>query len=179
MHGSVLAFADEVLGADQVKGRTVLEAGSYDVNGSVRPLVERWGPASYIGTDAQPGPGVDVVCTAEELPERFGQADVVLSAEMLEHAEGWQAAMRGLIGALAPGGLLVLTTRSPGFPYHPFPGDFWRFPVPVMRAILECAGLAVERCEPDPEAPGVFAVARKPADWSPAFAWDHIEAEAV
>jgi hypothetical protein len=75
--------------------------------------------------------------------------------------------VRGLVDATADGGVLVLTTRSPGFPYHPHPEDFHRFPVEAMREILGAAGLDIERCEadPDPASPGVFAVARKPGGW--------------
>lgn len=177
MHPSVLAFAEGALCEADVKGRAVLEAGAYDVNGSVRPLVEALGPASYIGTDMTAGPGVDVVCAASGLPARFGRADVVISTEMLEHAADWQGSVAGMVSVLAEGGLLVLTTRSPGFPYHPFPDDFWRFPVETMRDILAGAGLLVERCEADPEAPGVFAVARKPEGWRPLSGWQDIEVE--
>jgi len=86
---------------------------------------------------------------------------------MLEHAESWRAAMRGLIGVLAEGGILVLTTRGPGFPVHGHPGDYWRFTVPAMRQILEAARLQVLACVPDtdPASPGVFCKARKPQRW--------------
>jgi SAM-dependent methyltransferase len=114
------------------------------------------------------GPGVDEVCSAEQLPVYWSGADVVISMEMLEHAPDWQSAMLGMIEILAPGGVLVLTTRSAGFPRHEHPEDHWRFPVESMRTILDAAGLTVERCEPDPDpaSPGVFAKARKPDGWS-------------
>lgn len=174
MHPSAMAFACSALTAEDVAGNCVLEAGALDVNGSVRPHVEALGPFEYIGTDMRAGPGVDVVCAAEDLPGRWLLAgaprvfDVVISTEMLEHAADWQAAMRGLVDAVADGGILVLTTRSAGFPRHEHPEDHWRFPVESMRQILLAAGLTVERCEPDPDpaSPGVFAKARKPAGWS-------------
>jgi len=166
VHPSAMAFACSALTADDVRGKAVIEAGAYDVNGSVRPHVESLGPASYTGTDMRPGPGVDQVADAADLPE--GSADVVVSTEMLEHARDWQAAVRGLAGAVAEGGVLVLTTRSAGFPLHGYPDDHHRFPVESMREILDAAGLTVERCEPDPDpaSPGVFARARKPQGWS-------------
>jgi methyltransferase family protein len=167
LHPSALDFGGTALEPGEIAGQLVIESGALDVNGSVRPAIEARGPARYIGTDMRPGPGVDVVCAAEHLPVTFGYntAGVVITMEMLEHAEDWQAAMTGLIHVLAPGGPLVITTRSEGAGYHAHPGDFWRFSVPAMTGILQSAGLQVERCEPDPENPGVFAKARKPRNW--------------
>ena len=175
MHASAMAFACSALTAEDVAGKHVVEAGALNVNGSVRSHVEALGPSLYVGTDMRPGPGVDFVVAAEELPERgamrpdlAGTADVVVSTEMLEHAADWQAAMRGMIGTLREGGVLVLTTRSEGFPLHGYPDDHWRFSVEAMSAIIKAAGLDVERLEADPQPghPGVFVRARKPAGWT-------------
>ena len=133
-----------------MKGRRVVEAGAYDYNGTVRRVYEAMGPASYLATDAQPGPGVDLVCPAEKLPDllgdgsrRRGDLDGDAGAR-----GGWRAAVTGMVRVLAPGGLLLLTTRSPGFPYHPHPGDHWRFTVDDMDGIAEACGLEVVRLEP-------------------------------
>jgi hypothetical protein len=184
MHPTAMAFAVSAL-AGECRGKTVVEAGAFDVNGSVRPHVEMTlGPASYTSTDMRIGPGVNVACLAEELPALFDAADVVISTEMLEHAADWKAAMSGMIEILAPGGVLVLTTRSEGFPVHGYPDDHWRYSVDAMRVILAAAGLDVERCEPDPDpqSPGVFAKARKPAGWTwpdVSAAWDSAGVTAV
>jgi hypothetical protein len=86
---------------------------------------------------------------------------------MLEHAGDWRDAVTGMARILAPGGLLLLTTRSPGFPHHPHPEDHWRFSVDHMDGIAEACSLEVLRLEPDPDwnCPGVFLLARKPLDW--------------
>ena len=167
MHPSALEYAATALTGADVKGRHVAEAGAYNVNGSARQAIEALGPASYTGTDITAGPGVDQVLDAASLHE-LGKFDVVVSTEMLEHAEDWQAAMAGMIRALAPGGTLLLTTRSVGFPYHGYPSDCWRFSVDAMAAILEAAKLDVldVRPDPDPASPGVFATARKPDGWT-------------
>lgn len=173
-----MAFATQCLTWEAVAGKTVLEAGSLDVNGSVRGHAESLGPASYTGTDMRAGPGVDVVCAAEDLPGRFGQCepDVLISTEMLEHAPDWRAAMTGMAAVLAPGGLLLLTARGPGFPVHGYPEDYWRFTPETMGEILAACGLEVIRLEADDPMPGVLALARKtgePGDLS------GIEAEPV
>jgi SAM-dependent methyltransferase len=169
VHPSAYIFATTALDDADVAGRRVVEAGAYEYNGSARRVIAAMGPASYLGTDSQPGPGVDLVCPAEKLPGTLGEgaADVVVSTEMLEHAEDWRGAAAGMARVLAPGGLLLLTTRSPGFPNHPHPEDHWRFTVDHMDGIAEALGLEVLRLEPDPDPwqPGVFLLARKPAGW--------------
>jgi len=182
-----MTFIAAALGPNEVTGKTVIEAGSLNVNGSARDHVEALQPAMYLGTDMRAGPGVDMVCAAEMLPGRLGdlKADVLISTECLEHAEEWQGALDGMIRVLKPGGTLVLTTRGPGFPVHGYPSDYWRFPVPVMRKLLEAAHLQVEVCVPDtdPQSPGVFAKAVKPSLWRRPHGlrelWDKAGVEAV
>ena len=73
-----------------------LEIGSYDVNGSVRPLVAVLKPREYIGVDLRPGPGVDVVCDAcsGALADRYGRFDIVIATETLEHVQSWPRFVR-------------------------------------------------------------------------------------
>lgn len=169
MHETAATFVREALTADEIRGRAVIEVGSYDVNGSVRGDIVRHRPQLYIGTDITAGPSVDRVVACEDLVGEFGgdSFDVVVSAEMLEHAADWQACVENMVTLLRPGGLLVLTTRSPGMPYHPFPDDHWRFSVAAMAAILGATGLDVLQLEDDPAPshPGVFVKAKKPGGW--------------
>ncbi len=169
MHPSAYTFATRALTPEQVAGKRVVEVGAYNYNGSARDAITVHDPASYLGTDAQAGPGVNLVCPAEKLPDVLceGCADVLLSTEMLEHAEDWRGAVTGMVRVLAPGGLLVLTTRSAGFPYHPHPGDCWRYSVEQMGAIAAACNLEVLQLlpYPDPASPGVFLLARKPEGW--------------
>lgn len=171
MHPSVMAWVNSTLSLADIKDRTVLEVGSYNVNGTVRPIVEARDPASYLGVDQTPGPNVDKVVLATDLVDIFGAEsfDVVISTEMLEHAEDWRACLWAMAEVLVPGGLLVLTTRSPGFPFHPFPVDCWRFTLPVMSAALTAVGLGSHKLYPDPgpKAPGVFVRAYRSEQWRP------------
>ena len=178
MHDSVLEWVGQALMPADVKGCRVLEVGSYDVNGSVRPTILALEPISYTGVDQSAGPGVDRVVGATELVETFGTGsfDVVISTEMLEHVVEWKPIIVELVNVLAPGGLLVLTTRSVGFPYHPYPVDTWRYTVEAMQQILVAAGLVMRDLVSDGQAPGVFAIARKPFDWQGinATPFDHV-----
>lgn len=167
MHPTAMDFVCRTLSAEHVAGKRVLEVGSYDVNGTVRPHVESLGPAEYLGVDAADGPCVDMVADCANLANAVGYAawDVVITTEMLEHVEDWRACMYQLVAALKPGGVLLITTRSPGFPYHPFPEDYWRYTRAQMRSILNALGLHVLVIEDDPE-PGVFALALRPVGHS-------------
>ncbi len=158
-------FKNGLLTADDVTGKRVLEVGAYDVNGSVRPIVEALGPKSYLGVDLMAGPGVDEIADCGALVETFGDAafDVVVTTEMLEHVEDWKTCVLNLAGVTAVGGLLVVTSRSPGFPYHEYPSDYWRYTPEMLGSILRAVGLEVLECfpDPDPGSPGVIAKARK------------------
>lgn len=167
MHDSVLEWVPTVLPPSVVAGRSVLEVGAGDVNGSVRPSIVAGAPASYLGVDVTPGPGVDRVLDVVQLVEEFGSNafDIVVSTEMLEHVADWRGAVLALATVAAD--RLVITTRSPGFPYHPFPEDNWRFTVEQMGAILAAVGFVYRQVLDDPQHPGVFAVARKSKRWRP------------
>lgn len=162
-----IVFGASSLAPEEVRGARVLEVGSYDVNGTLRPILAAWGPSSYVGVDVTPGPGVDEVCPAERLVARFGEAafDVVVSTEMVEHVRDWRAAFTNMMAVLRPGGVMLLTTRSPGYPYHAWPHDFWRYDEADMRAIF--AGWELLAMARDPGKPGIFVKARKPADGRP------------
>ena len=161
-NASCLEFSRANLREQEVRGKFVLEVGALDVNGSLRPLVTALGPARYVGVDLQPGPGVDAVCAAEDLVARFGAraVDVLISTELIEHVRDWRRVLHNFKQVVKPGGTLLVTTRSPGFPYHGYPYDFWRYEPADFRALF--ADLAIEVLEQDPTAPGVFLKATKP-----------------
>lgn len=161
-----IAFGETVLTAAIVAGRDCLEVGSLDVNGSIRPYVESLGPARYVGIDMAPGPRVDEVVDAAHLVERFGadSFDVVITTEMLEHIRDWPTVIANLKRVVRPGGYLLVTTRSIGFPYHAFPYDFWRYEPEDMRAIF--ADFEIAALERDSASPGIFMLARKPMEYA-------------
>jgi SAM-dependent methyltransferase len=167
---SCQGFLRAVLTADLVRGRRVLEVGARDVNAGTTAYLQAVGPPQQrLGVDIGPGVGVDEVCACEGLLGRFGAAswDVVIATELLEHVGDWRACVANLVGVLVPGGDLVITTRSRGYGYHPFPVDNWRYEPADLAAIFR--RLDVVRLERDPDAPGVFAHVRRPADLHPAW----------
>lgn len=163
---SCLEFGHDNLTPSDIRGKSVIEVGSRNINGSLRPFVESLAPASYLGVDMVSGGGVDEVCEAGRLVERFGPEsfDVLLSTEMLEHVHDWQRVIDNLKIALRPTGLLLVTTRSRGFPHHEAPYDFWRYEVSDMKEIF--SDFMIEKLQPDPQEPGVFLKARKPLHYA-------------
>lgn len=158
-------FAAKHLTREEAEGKAILEVGALDVNGSLRPLLESFAPRAYVGVDIAPGPGVDVICGAERLVERFGREsfDLVLSTELLEHVRDWRAVISNMKQILRTGGRMLITTRSLGFGYHAYPHDYWRYELEDMRRIF--ADLAILNLEQDPRSPGVFMKAAKPPDF--------------
>jgi SAM-dependent methyltransferase len=165
-NSACLQFIKDNLSREEAEGRKVLEVGSLYVNGSPRGDVMSLSPLSYTGVDLSAGPGVDVVCRVEDLAGRFGAGsfDIVLSTEMLEHVRDWRSAISNLKEVLKPGGLLLITTRSKGYPYHGYPNDFWRYEEDDLRAIF--SDMTVLAVGQDQLVPGIFAKVRKLEDRS-------------
>ncbi len=158
-----LDFVSSALTRRDVRRRRVLEVGAYDVNGSARSIISNLNPLSYLGVDISDGPGVDRICDASHLIDEFGVAsfDVVISTEMIEHVADWQLVIHNMKQVLSPDGVLLITTRSEGFPLHDYPADHWRFSADDMRVIF--ADCIIDHLELDqPEDPGVFIKVHKP-----------------
>jgi SAM-dependent methyltransferase len=140
MHQEAYDFVRRTLAGHRLTGATVLEAGSYNVNGSVRPLFA--GCATYTGLDIRRGPGVDVVADAATWAGDGARYDYIVSTEALEHAVDPGAVVANLRRLLSPGGWLILTLASaerqphgsdggalpPWESYHRIAeGDLWRW----------------------------------------------------
>ncbi len=87
MNQAILDFFKANLSSAEIEGKNVIELGSRNINGSVRPGMEALKPASYTGVDIEEGQYVDKICDIHSIftmfkPESF---DVVVSTEMLDH----------------------------------------------------------------------------------------------
>ncbi|MEW6118091.1 MAG: class I SAM-dependent methyltransferase [Nitrospirota bacterium] len=159
---SGIIFGVKNLTKEEIQGKRVLEIGSYDANGSLRPVLEIWQPAEYIGADIEKGPGVDVICNVEDIIKEFGKEsfDVVISTEVIEHVRDWRKALSNIKNICKPDGIILITTRSYGYPYHPTPCDFWRYESDDMKNIFsDCELISLEKDRRDP---GIFVKVRKP-----------------
>ncbi len=170
----IIDWGKSVLRPEEVADGDVLEVGAMNVNGTFRDFIEPWEPNSYVPTDMRPGDGVAVVLDAVDLVKTYGndRFDMVVSTEMLEHAEDWQAALWNMMAVTKPDGLLVVTTRSPGFGWHEYPADCWRFTEADFATIF--SAFTVESLERDRCHPGINVKARKPRDWDAAAEFDRL-----
>lgn len=91
-NAACILFGAKNLTRQEIKGKKVIELGSLDIHGSLRPLIEAYKPFSYIGVDLVKGRGVDVVWDVENLLDRFEKEsfDVIISTELIEHVRNWK-----------------------------------------------------------------------------------------
>lgn len=143
-------------------GKRIIEVGSYDVNGSLRYIVELLKPSEYVGVDIIEGSGVDLICPAENLVEKFGEQsfDVVLATCILEHLIDWRKAISNIKNVCKPNGIILIIVPFE-WPFHEYPIDFWRYSKEDINNIFsDCEILNIEEDLHKPSL--VYAKIRKP-----------------
>ncbi len=143
MHDSALKdarrFVDRYL-AERPTLR-IADVGSFDVNGSLRPLFERAG-WTYTGLDAVAGPNVDQILSSDyawpEIPD--GAFDVVVTTQTLEHVRHPWRWLPEVVRICAPAGLVYVCSPNT-WGYHEYPIDCWRVWPEGLRALFQESGL--------------------------------------
>ena len=98
--------------------------------------------ASYRGFDVEPGPVVDDVGVAEQLPYDDASFDIVVSTQVLEHADDPAAVVSEIHRVLKPGGAALVSTHG-AFVFHPTPPperDFWRWTHAGLSRLFRASG---------------------------------------
>lgn len=131
----------------------VFEVGARDHNGRARDYLPTL-PARWVGFDLLAGPGVDVVGDAAELLPEWGQCDVVVSTEVLEHCERWSLLLHRMAAAVRAGGWLVVTCAGSGREAHGadggplLPGEYYgNVSVDEVVEVVERHGFAMLAAE--------------------------------
>jgi SAM-dependent methyltransferase len=138
-----LARQIEAAIGEALHGRT--DARVLDIGCGGKPYLPFAAPfaASYCGIDSAPGPLVDVVAAAEELPFDDESFDLVLCTQVLEHVQDPGATIAEIRRVLAPGGTALVSTHGV-FLYHPDPAgsdqDYWRWTHSGLRKAFGRAG---------------------------------------
>lgn len=90
----------------------------------------------FIGTDVEPGEGVDAVLDLHRLGLDDGSIGTALVFDTIEHVRDPWRALAEIHRCLVPGGLLVITSVM-YFPVHAYPDDYWRFTASGFSILLE------------------------------------------
>lgn len=93
----------------------VLEVGSYNINGSVRPLFTN---CEYLGIDVGEGKDVDLVAMGHTFDAPDSSFDVTISCECFEHNPEWIATFQNMIRMTRSGGLVLMTAATTGREEH-------------------------------------------------------------
>lgn len=141
-------FARTFVGASEVQ-RSVLDVGSYNVNGSYKRIFPEPN-FLYQGLDMEPGPNVDIV---EPFPYRFSQVetdsyDIVISGQAFEHIEFFWLTMGEIVRAAKRGGLICIIAPN-GFREHRYPVDCYRFYTDGMVALARYYQLEILHASTD------------------------------
>jgi len=142
-----------------VKGGTVVDMGSFNVNGTYRDLFPE---GQYIGVDIVEGRNVDIVVGSEEWDE-LENVDAVVSGQTIEHVADITGFMAGIYRILKPGGLLCIIAPSAG-PGHDYPVWVGHFSEERMRDIVTAGGFEILSCTVSDIEPhrDTCCIARKP-----------------
>jgi SAM-dependent methyltransferase len=134
MHENSLALMDGLLGRRNHQGSTVLDVGSYDVNGTYREVCKKHGLV-YVGFDIAPGPNV-MICATSLAGVASESFDIVISGQMLEHDRHPHSSVLHMKRIVkAEGWVILIAPRE--IPEHKHPIDCWRFLPDGMRVLLE------------------------------------------
>lgn len=113
------------------KGLKVLDVGSMDVNGTVRPIFKDY---DYTGMDIAEGKNVDVVQEPWIFPFDDNSFDVIVSTSCLEHDPKFWVTVKEMMRVSK--GYIYLNVPS-AQQYHAYPVDCWRFMADSMAALAE------------------------------------------
>ena len=154
-----MELMNQVIEKYDLRGAIVVDMGSYDVNGTYRPL---FSGGKYIGADIIPGPNVDVIVDSEEW-QKIENVDAVISGQTIEHVADIPAFMRAINQILKPGGILCIIAPSEG-PVHDYPIWVGNFSRERLCQVVRDGGFEILSCTMSEVLPWKLTtcVARKP-----------------
>ncbi|MDT2022609.1 methyltransferase type 11 [Methylocella sp. CPCC 101449] len=133
MHDTALKLGRLFFEHYATAGATIVDIGSFDVNGSLRSVAPP--QTFYLGIDCEHGKGVDLaVPVGTTLPIRNDFAGIVVSSSQAEHDDFFWETFLDMCRITKPEGFIYLNVPSNGS-FHRYPQDCWRF-YPDSGAVL-------------------------------------------
>jgi len=121
-------------------GKTVVDIGGLDVNGSLRAYFVEKG-MNYICIDMAEHSSVDIVVKpGEKLPFDNGSIDIVVSSSCFEHDPCFWLTFKEITRIVKLDGFIYVSAPTNG-PYHCYPGDNWRFYSDAGQALAYWSGV--------------------------------------
>ena len=99
----------------------------------------------YLAFDMMPGKHIDVVGDALDLPFPADTFDTIVSTQVLEHIEKPWVMIKEIRRVLKSRGFCILTAPFLE-PYHPDPGDFFRYSTEGMKSLFKNEGFEIIEC---------------------------------
>jgi SAM-dependent methyltransferase len=93
----------------------VLGIGTFNVCGTED---EYFSYCDYSGLDLGSGPGVDIVCPAQDYDAPDNTFNVIISCECFEHNPFYKETIQNAYRMLKPGGMFLFTCATTGRPVH-------------------------------------------------------------
>lgn len=140
MHDNSMVIMEKFVKDYDVKKSSVVDIGSYDINGNYRGLFK----GKYIGVDIVAGPNVDVIMDSDEW-KKLKDVDVAISGQTIEHIVDRASLLSSIFDILKPNGLLCIIAPSAGDPhYYPiFTGNVSK---DEMEGLVTGAGFEIVSC---------------------------------
>lgn len=100
---------------EHFNNKVVLGVGTFDVCGSEDKFFEN---CDYSGLDLGAGPGVDIVCPAQDYDAPDETYDTIISCECFEHNPYYKETIQNIVRLLKPNGMFIFTCATTGRPVH-------------------------------------------------------------
>ena len=97
------------------KNKKVLGIGTFNVCGTEDEFFTN---CDYQGLDLGPGPGVDIVCPAQDYDAPNESYDTIISCECFEHNPYYKETIQNAIRLLKSSGMLLFTCATTGRAVH-------------------------------------------------------------
>jgi SAM-dependent methyltransferase len=118
-----MAHKEQIDYVNRIKGqfpqffnnKKVLGIGTFNVCGTEDEYFEN---CDYQGLDLGPGPGVDIVCPAQEYDAPDNTFDTIISCECFEHNPFYKETIQNAVRMLKSGGMFLFTCATTGRPVH-------------------------------------------------------------